>query len=723
MIFVNYPGHLITVIFVVCCVGLMVGIFRSKDIRKAGWRRWVLGAVQLAVVLILFLILCDPCRGRSTERWMRNSVLVLFDTSESMSVVEEGKESRLEKAIDKFRERLSIKGDKGPNFRIYGFDERCYYAESLSGLRRWGRQTNMQSCVNLLLQHEAASESGGSSTAASGKVAGAIVFTDGQANEKNVEAYPSMGGSFDVVVFGVGIKDAKNDVCVGGIEAPAQASIDTAYRVEVEVSAVRKPEEAVKLELFRDGFVVASKQLSFEGSRRKLVTEFTVGAEVLGTHTLSARVKRVGEEVNTANNERSTLVRVIENSKLKVLFYSQVANFDVGKVRRALSMDKKVELYLGLDAIIDGREAAGSRLSGNKELPEDAAGFYEYDVVVLGPCAADSLSDKQIEGLYSFVVERGGGLIVMPGRGEYSAESWDNSKIATLLPTWFDKGGGVGDRRGYGTLEITAEGKHTGAIESKMVQIQDETVHAWYEDVKKKPAATVLAIAGDLPIAVVHRVGKGRVCLVNARRLFTWYREDLGGGLLREFFSGLTGYVGRIRKVESRVELFAERAGKEAETVRFDAFVCDRDFYPVADATVLLDTGSEILSMSQVSEGHYEAESQGIFEQSVVASVQAEKEGIFLGEKTIALNLPAVRSEMDNVELDTKFLRALTKRIGGDYLDVDEIDGDLPDRFASKSRVQSLTEMVSIWPRWDLLVGLCVLLSINWFARRVMGMV
>ena len=68
-----------------------------------------------------------------------------------------------------------------------------------------------------------------------------------------------------------------------------------------------------------------------------MTAEFTVGADRLGSFVLSARAIAAGDEVNQANNVRSTMIEVVEETRLKVLFYSQVANFNVGKVRQALA--------------------------------------------------------------------------------------------------------------------------------------------------------------------------------------------------------------------------------------------------------------------------------------------------------------------------------------------------------------------------------------------------
>jgi hypothetical protein len=187
--------------------------------------------------------------------------------------------------------------------------------------------------------------------------------------------------------------------------------------------------------------------------------------------------------------------------------------------------------------------------------------------------------------------------------------------------------------------------------------------------------------------------------------------------------AGLTAYVGRITNLEAGVRLFAERPAEKTNKVKFSAYVCDKSFEPVTGANVLLNVAEEVSSMNELGGGYYVAEIEDTKDQTIVATAQAEINGIFLGEKTIAANLPPVRTEMTNVEFDEKFLRTLTKRLNAGYLYADDIDENAAQTFEAQARTYGSRRMASIWPNWLLLVVLCTLLSINWFLRRAVGLV
>ncbi|TFG50723.1 MAG: hypothetical protein E4H40_00710 [Candidatus Brocadiia bacterium] len=746
MIFADYPGNFWAVLPAVMFAVILVFAYLGRESRKAGlWNVFFL-ILQYAAVAVLLVILWNPSRPQMSETSARNTVLVLFDTSLSMSVVEEegvdisnilnnsenAANTRLDKAAGVFMERFSPSDPEGPDYRIYGFDHQSYYSDTVDTLRRWGGRTNLQSVFGTLSKYElniaaypAKEGADLQDTSAKGKVVGAVIFTDGQADDKNVNSYlPIRDEKMRVVIVGIGSRSPQTDIAVKSIKAPSRIAIGSVYNVNVVLDAKNlKEDESVVVELFRDEDVIGMRQLSSKDFSSERVESFSVAADRLGRQSLSVRTRLSRSEVNPANNIRSTMVEIVENPKLKVLFYSQVVNFDIGKIRQALARDKKIKLDLGLDAIkqLDLATQAATT-SGHVKLPEDKAGFYNYDVIILGPCAVDRFTESQLDGLYSFVVERGGGLVFLPGKAEYGPSGWRNQKIRSLLPVYFEGEGGK-QVSVYGRMLLSDEGLESRILSKEDIQKYDEAASPFYGGIDKKPAATTLASVRENPVLAAHRVGRGRVCLVNVAGLFKWYREDLEGGLLKQFVSGMTSYIGTVTKVEAGVELFAERIDGGTGIVKFDAYVRNKNFEPVSGAAVLLNFNGKTMRMNEVGRGYYSLEIESIFDESLIASAQAEREGVFLGEKTIAAGLPPVRNEMTDIEIDRDFLRSLAKRVGAEYYDADSLDKELVKKFEAKTQVTNLSRMISIWPRWSLFLGLCAMVSINWFIRRAKGLV
>ena len=747
MILVDYPGHIIAGMLLIVFAVLVFFAFRCGELQKATRRsyRWPLIVLQYLAIVILLLILWNPSRPKESEDLSRNSVLAFFDTSKSMSVVEEGRVNRLDRALDIFQKKLRPFDADSPAYKVFGFDRRAYHSGSSNFLRRWGPETDMHSLLSELAKYDLTEEPRfvenvqNSDTETSGdkesRVVGAVIFTDGQADDKNIRTYlPLHNKDFQIAIIGVGSRDRQTDIAIKSINAPSRIAIDTACVIQVVVSARNFQNQPVTIELLKDNYMVDSKQIpagSFTKNRhrsdslaKEVMTEFTIGADRVGSYSFSVRAKALENEVNLANNVRSTMVDVVEKTRLKVLLYSQVANFDIGKLRQALARDEKIELDLALDVIrVPALAENLSKIYGYVGLPEEKAGFNKYDVIIIGPCELDALTDAQIAGLYGFVVDRGGGLILLPGKAEFGPAEWTNKKVKALIPVIFDTGNPTIWPSSPGQIELTLEAVDGKVLDKGSLQDIDGQASPYYRIVSPKPASTTLALIKETPIISVHRVGRGRVCLLNISRLFPLYREGLQGGWLYKMMAGLTAHLGRVTAREAAIELFAERAAGQTNKIKFEAYVCDNSFAPVAGANVLLSIRDEVLSMNQVERGYYIVQIEDIHGQAIVATAQAELNGVFLGEKTIAVNLPPAKSEMTNVELDEKFLRELAGKLNGKYFYADDVGDDIEQMFEARTRVGSSRRMTSIWPGWPLLLVLCIILGVNWFLRRAIGLV
>jgi hypothetical protein len=379
---------------------------------------------------------------------------------------------------------------------------------------------------------------------------------------------------------------------------------------------------------------------------------------------------------------------------------------------------------LGLDVIrVPALAEKLSKTYGYVSLPEDRQGFNKYDVIILGPCEFDALTESQVAGLYSFVVDRGGGLIFLPGKDNFGPAEWMNNKVKALMPVLFDAGNPTIWPSSPGQIELTLEAIESKVLDHGMLPDNDQSVQPYFRIKNTKPASTTLASVQETPIITVHRVGRGRVCLLNISRLFSLYREDLQGGLLYKIMAGLNAHLGRVTAREAGIELFAERIEGPTNKIKFEAYVCDDLFAPVDGANVLLGIREKVLSMNQAERGHYIVEVEDVHDQGIVATAQAEINGVFLGEKTVAVNLPPIEGEMTNIELDEKFLREYAGKLRGKYFYANDVNNDIRKMFEAQARVGSTRSITSVWPGWPLLVSLCIILGISWFIRRAIGLV
>jgi len=528
----------------------------------------------------------------------------------------------------------------------------------------------------------------------------------------------------------VGGRTARPDVAIKTLSCPASAWVDTAYDAAAVVTAASIPSGPVSLELICDDKAIQTVQIAPEqfhpvdSGPPEAAVEFLVPAQQLGSHVVTVRAKPLRSEINLANNSRSTAVEVTQERLLRALLYTQWATFDMGKVRQALAWDKRIRLDFAFDVMKDAPLAGRpSQKPGHVTLPEERDGFNEYDVVILGPSDVSGLAPAQWDGLCRFVTERGGGLLVLAGRTVASLANWGDDRARMLLPAVF----GREDPRLWpphrDAIQPSFEAQVSRLFDPSAFADPRPSISPYYHIADVKPASTTLATVGQTPIILAHRVGRGRVCLLNASKLFTLYREDLQGGPLAEMVCGLVAYLGRTPARGAGVELFVERADEDPASLVFNAYVVDKAFQPATGANVLLTVGERVVSMGPSGPGYYRATVDLGPAQSVVATAQAELNGTFLGERTLASNLPSVRDEMSCIDLDEPFLRVLAERVGARYVHIDNLDRDAAEIFVPRHQTGVTETVTSVWPRWSVLGVLCLLLSAGWFIRRAIGLV
>ncbi len=726
MTLTNYPGHLVVVTVAVALGVLTFTAFYASETRapQRGRYRWPLMLLQYAAILVLLVITWDPSTLQTQDVFQRNAVVTLFDTSESMSIADERKLARLDKAIEQFAASFHPDDSAGPEYRLYGFDRQAYHCGSPNLLRRWGSETDLHTAMSLLTLH---------SQGADHSVAGAVIFTDGRAMDRNVRGYlPPLEKGTPMFVIGVGFKTPRTDVAIKSIAAPARAWIDMAYPVAVTVMGANVSNEPLTVELLHDGQITDSRRIARDQLKRsserptagEATLEFKVPAQQLGAHVLTARVVPHGNEANTANNTRSAAVEVTQEQTLRVLLYSQQASFDVGKIRQALAWDKRIELDLRFDVIRDPVLSQRASLGSEAvKFPEAKEQLNEFAVIILGSCDLSRFTSVQRGALYSFVADRGGGLLLLPGSSVTSLAAWQGEQADALLPVILNAQSPRLLPPEPNTIKLSFEAQVGRLFNPADFANPAQSISPYYKIARAKPAAATLATVGDTPIISAHRLGRGRVCLLNAAKLFTLYREDEKGGLLGDLICGLAAYLGAAPSGGTGIELFVERAATDLRRAAFSAYVADKDFKPVSQASVLLSVGDRAVTMEPAGEGRYSAELDLGQAESVVATAQAELNGAFLGERTVAANLPPVRDEMTETDLDEPFLKALAQRLGAKYLHIDDIDNQIAKAFTAKQQIGTTQQVTSAWPRWPLLLLLCLLLSIKWFLRRSIGLV
>ncbi len=723
MTFANYPGTFFALFTVLLIALILLWTHRGAELRK----RWVatiaLYAINLAVALILLVLIWDPSASRDGDTTIRNEVLVYIDTSESMSVRDgENDTTRLDRVAERIAQLFPEEKGNRPALRLMGFDKTPYPCRSLDALSRWGTESNLVSAVATV----ARATEPGATKAHSSSVAGALLFTDGQADQKALTAYAHLADrDVPIAVVGVGASNEQHDVRIQRLDVPRRTIVDAPYTVHValggDLEAVEGP---ITLTLLQNGRHV--REHTFTEAERVSDSPLAIPlfANSVGTDQIEVQLSGMAQDANQSNNHRTATVSVVEEPRLRTLFYTQWLGPDIGRVRSALARTQKVELEIRINARrvdVNAFRAAALAAPGQPQFPDTAEALQDYDLIILGPCDPTSFSQPQIDALYHFVSQRGGGLLLLPGAPGYDIAATRDATLRSLYPAELTPYTGASTSNGHRPPALTTVGDRMRLIPTDLFEdLNAELIPAYLA--QPKPAATTIAVTEEDPAVCIQRVGRGYTALLNLRGLFQLYRENENGGPLQTLLSGLVTYLGAAPGSESRLELYAERTTETPGDVRFRAVVLDEHYRPASDATVLLTFDGQAIRMAPQGEGNYEAIVPIGSRETVLSTVEAAQQGHHLGERTLALRLPAMRDEMDQTDADHRFLEQLATHVGGSYYELNGLPQSWVDELPATTTVPVAGKPHSIWRSWLLFSLVCATLSANWFARRMLGL-
>jgi hypothetical protein len=258
---------------------------------------------------------------------------------------------------------------------------------------------------------------------------GVVLLSDGQHNHGAPPAkIASQFGAEKSPVFaiGVGSRSPPSDWMVVELQAPGKVFKDVLIPVQVRCQATQLAAQELTVELSFAGKPTQEKRtIAHDGKDRVYALTFQVPAEQVGTHALKVEAKaKQAKEVTLANNERSKLVRVVEE-KAKVLLIDEDARWEHQYLASALMRDPTMQvdrvlfsqprLGLAKDEELEKRGHARATFPQRKDEQAEEP-LHGYDAIVVGDVAPERLPPRDRARLERYVSEQGGTLIFVAGK-------------------------------------------------------------------------------------------------------------------------------------------------------------------------------------------------------------------------------------------------------------------------------------------------------------------
>jgi len=622
----------------------------------------------LSLCTILFLA-AQPSQLQEEAEVRRQKIVLLFDRSESMALVEEGC-SRYQSALDFAREKLmpALKSTGWRNQVLLFADhaERVTDEQMTSALPD-GRQTNLGGAIASAVM------------GADQPPLAVIALTDGAANE-NRENQAGLSALVETetpfIGIGVGSDQGVSSLSLQRITAPSTVPADQEFRVSAFIQAVSSGEiPGFDLMLYRDGQLSQKKRIAPGRSSRFWSENFPIIENKEGTHEYKVQLLFPSQkDLVCVNTWAATHVRISREKEFRVLFVQGALTWDFKFISRALQSDPTIRLT-GLSrpsknsVFRQNVETAGELLGG---FPENITQLAPYSVVILSNLKPADLTLNQQDVLSRFCSELGGGVLMLGGVSTFDA-SWKDSNLERLLPVTFDPNPGVTGLDRPFRLVLSDE-----ALRNPVFQIADNgsvrdswsklpTFTSYGRVLTTKPGATIwmthdkdLGANGRRILMASQPYGAGLSGVICIQNFWRWrLARDTDPQQFDRFWQQLFRYLAQAGHEGVLIHLMAE------------------DLRPNSDVHLVLEKQPRPESGKSPHEGEARASSNNytvrivdadqktIFEQrcellplnSVQVAFRAEKQGIYTASVLDASGVPVAFQPIEIREINRELQR------------------------------------------------------------------
>ncbi|HEX7035821.1 MAG TPA: vWA domain-containing protein [Pseudomonadales bacterium] len=708
---------LVVVMVLVLAVALVVlfGMPR-RPVTLGPGRRAGLAALQALFAAAVLLLLAQPTLELATLAPGANAVAVLVDNSESMSFdAGSGDGSRLDVA------RAAVSGTLEPSLAPVGevvtfaFGATARRAE-LDALKADEPRTRLVGAIEDVI----ASFRGR-------PLAALVVLSDGADNGTEHDLAALAAAGVPVHTVGIGPATLPGEVQLSGVSLPSEAPPQT--RVVAELELRHSSAGPVIVKVLDGARLVAAEEAELDPERpvQRLAVPFDSGPG--GIRELRFVVEPPAGDHLAGNNRQERLLTVSEQQR-RVLYLEGEPRWEYKFIRRAVAGDRVLELTSWLRTT--ERKTYRQDVRDPDELragfPEDRAGLYGYDVIVLGSLAATYLSDEQHDWLERFVGERGGSLLALAGREALADGGWDVTPLARALPVRLARSATSGYRAVEAEVRLTAAGAH-----SPMMQLVDvEGGDAWaslpplgdHQPLGAlKPAATTLLevlIDGEpRPLLVTQPYGLGTTAVLATATTWRWQMRTPPHDVRHTlFWRQLLRQLAEAARQQREVRLTATDDGIEVALIERDELFEPRRVarahalvFGPAGVEQRLELTSE--GVSGVLRGRHPVSDPGVYRVDVHPPGDPEPVTRFV-------RIGGERAEHFEPARNDALLERIAESTGGRYWRPEEI-GDIARALTFDA---AGLKRIERFPLWDMPAALLLLVALKggeWLLRRRWG--
>jgi hypothetical protein len=706
---------------------------------------WVrrLGVLRVSIVGVFALGLLQPVVSFPYTAQRPPEVIVLVDTSRSMSLAEaDGNGTRLDEVRAYLQER-EFRSALDARFRAhwFAFDRTAYplEAEDLERLEARGDSTHFADALRAAWS--VARPIPAADSAAGPAPARLLLVSDGNdLGESDIVEFARQQG---IVIDTLAPRPSSTTSSAAGVVI---AQVQCAPRVllgsetQFRVTVRGQSPGLLRLLLSEDGKEVASRDLAPNREETHVVL-------VHRPATLGLKNYQIRLEGNGVIEQFPYSVSVqVADAKHQVLILEDTWRYEFKYLRRVLEDDPSFS-YTAMLA----RSGGAFVHFGEPDRRVNLGGFPQgreqlslFDTIVLGDADPRRWPRGLAPALVRSIADDGKALVVIAGPN--LAQLADVPSLHALLPVQVSRASGT-PVEGPIDVRLTTEGARSPLFFSPATAkepsafAQLSPVDQVYPVLRKRPAATILLEAsrqandyGNLIVMAEHTVGRGRVLFVATDTLWKWHTlgatKDSKVTPYIVFWQQALRALAPIRPGSGPVNVWLqpERTRYEAgQRIRVWAEIHSQRplVQPALQAAVVLPDERRLplaFAPDPANPRMYRAEFDALAPGQYRLAASVLSEGKLAGEVSTALDVESPRAELASGRIDEANLARITSATGGQrVIPADATTWPVPVG-ASRVAVREIRSL-DLWNNFSLLLVLSGLLGVDWFIRLMRGYV
>ncbi len=557
-----------------------------RDTRRR--RRMLLALRAGGVLAVLFLFFQPALKLRNVTR-LPNHIAVLVDTSESMSLAEQGSgETRAARAAALLSreqpELLRWQGQHKIDFYTFGDRLQPATAESLTrpgGHPSHADATRVREALAAVRQRYEGRD-----------LAGVVLFSDGLDNGRLSASDAALGGKKDAPadrrpeVFDADTRDflrtldapvhtvavgrpGLRDVAIARVLADQFAFARTAVEVEARLQVLNAEAagwqgRSLPVTLRRDGVPVLTVDVDLRPGQSEYRVIFPFTPERVGKYLYEISTPVLPGEAITENNHRTFILKVVRD-KIRVVHVAGRPTWDARFLRGLLKHDPNIDL-VAFFILRSPSDLEPLQSEETSLIPFPCEELFQeqlrsFDLIILHNFNYTAYCGQYLQPAIVPFVNDGGAVAMIGGDLSFSSGGYYGSELAQILPVVLnpDDGGGLPAPGGPQLVDpepfhprLTPAGKshvvtalrldvkENGARWDALPPLEGLNLVA-----RARPQATVLlahpkhkdADGNPMPVLTVAEFGKGRTLALQADSSWRW---GFGAVTQRAQASGLT---------------------------------------------------------------------------------------------------------------------------------------------------------------------------------------